>query len=152
MIQTEEIFNDRVANVVLQVGPDLLLVKRASRLTFPRQWALPGGFVDKKEKSHVAARRELYEEIGIDQLILPTDKRSERTVQQIGGMGIQIAYYFKQVEPEVLLNIRPDPDEVMGYAIFSPLEVSRLIEYGMGITDQLTTALNIIENIANDPA
>lgn len=56
-------------DVVLFTGPDddryVLLIRR--RLDpFQGAWALPGGFVDEGELVEVAARRELFEETGVE--------------------------------------------------------------------------------------
>lgn len=44
----------------------ILLVKRASHLTNPNKYALPGGFLDRDETTEDAVRREIKEETGYD--------------------------------------------------------------------------------------
>ena len=43
-----------------------LLIQRSEYVPMPLTWALPGGKVDPGEKPSVAARREVFEEIGFD--------------------------------------------------------------------------------------
>ncbi len=50
-------------------GPKLLLIQR-KHSPFAGHWALPGGFVDENEPLETAARRELAEETGIEDVNL----------------------------------------------------------------------------------
>ena len=57
-------------------GPEILLIQR-NHPPFAGQWALPGGFVDENEPPEAAARRELFEETGLEPVAL----------QQFGAFG-----------------------------------------------------------------
>ena len=57
-------------------GPELLLIQR-NHPPFAGHWALPGGFVDENEPLEEAARRELFEETGLE----PSE------LQQLGAFG-----------------------------------------------------------------
>lgn len=49
-------------DVIIRLGEKIVLVKRRNP---PRGWALPGGFVDYGETLEEAARREAFEETGL---------------------------------------------------------------------------------------
>lgn len=57
-------------------GPEILLIER-NHPPFAGHWALPGGFVDENEPLEAAARRELFEETGVE----PPE------LQQLGAFG-----------------------------------------------------------------
>jgi 8-oxo-dGTP diphosphatase len=54
-----------IALVTLDAKPRVLLIRRKAD-PFAGKWALPGGFVDERERLFDAARRELKEETGIE--------------------------------------------------------------------------------------
>lgn len=54
-----------VDSIVLNENRDsILLVKRASHLSNPNKYALPGGFLGRDENTETAAKREVLEETG----------------------------------------------------------------------------------------
>jgi 8-oxo-dGTP pyrophosphatase MutT (NUDIX family) len=62
-----------VASVLVKVGDECLLCKRAPSQSYPNTWSIPGGGVDKGEEPKEAAAREFYEEtdneISVDDLV-----------------------------------------------------------------------------------
>jgi 8-oxo-dGTP diphosphatase len=57
------------ADAVLIVGNEVLLVQRKNE-PFQGAWCIPGGFVDPEEKVLDAAKRELQEETGVENVEL----------------------------------------------------------------------------------
>ena len=57
------------ADAILIVGNEVLLVQRKHE-PFQGKWCIPGGFVDPDEKVLEAARRELQEETGVENISL----------------------------------------------------------------------------------
>jgi len=54
-----------VASVLVKVGDECLLCKRAPSQSYPNTWSIPGGGVDKGEEPKEAAAREFYEETDV---------------------------------------------------------------------------------------
>ena len=52
----------RARVIVLNEQQEVLLIKNALH---PQKWTLPGGGIDKNESASAAAKREVYEELGI---------------------------------------------------------------------------------------
>jgi ADP-ribose pyrophosphatase YjhB (NUDIX family) len=50
-------------DVIIEVGDRIVLIRRRNP---PLGWAIPGGFVDHRERAEEAARREMREETGLD--------------------------------------------------------------------------------------
>jgi 8-oxo-dGTP diphosphatase len=55
-----------VVHAIVERRRELLLVKRAARLSEGGKWGLPGGFLDRGESLREGVRRELREETGWD--------------------------------------------------------------------------------------
>jgi len=90
---------DVVVIAAMESEPRVLLVKR-KHPPFEGGWALPGGFVEPYEPLEAAARRELYEETGVD----PHDVEQLHTFGDPGrdprGWTVSVAYLAVLSEDE----------------------------------------------------
>ncbi len=80
------LFNKRGA------GIELLLIKRLND-PYKNYWALPGGFVDKDEALIDAAKRELFEETSVKDVLLKQFKAFGDPNRDPRGHNICITYY-----------------------------------------------------------
>ena len=66
---TTENFSNQASDSIVLTGSDedlkVLLIKRRND-PYKNRWAFPGGFIEKGEDAHSAAKRELFEETGLD--------------------------------------------------------------------------------------
>ena len=92
-----------VADEALQV----LLIRRAQD-PFGGRWALPGGFVEMDEDLEEAARRELAEETGVEELFLEQLYTFGRPDRDPRGRVVSVAY-FALVTPDGR-RLRPGSD------------------------------------------
>lgn len=116
---------DAVVRTELPTGPHVLLVRRKGPIG-EGLWAVPGGFVDKAERTFDAALRELREETGLDlwkpqamealrgQAVLDDPARSPR------GRIISHAYFFDLGRHKVPPEVRASDDAMQ--ARWTPVE------------------------------
>jgi 8-oxo-dGTP pyrophosphatase MutT (NUDIX family) len=84
----------RAARVVL-LGPDgRVLLFRYVPADYPPFWILPGGACDPNEDFAAAARRELFEETGIDAAPLPLDLTREAEYDYLGEPVKSVEQFF----------------------------------------------------------
>ena len=89
-----------VAIVTIEDNPHVLLIQRRAD-PFAGTWALPGGFVDENERLIDAARRELVEETGVDQLVLEQLHTFADPGRDPRGWTVSVAY-LARVRPNEL--------------------------------------------------
>ena len=70
----------------------VLLIERAHE-PFEGYWAFPGGFVDMEETTEAAAKRELWEETGIENMFLEQLYTFSAVNRDPRGRVVSIAYY-----------------------------------------------------------
>jgi 8-oxo-dGTP pyrophosphatase MutT (NUDIX family) len=98
--------------VIIEHGPDIVVVQRAQQGEFQGSWELPGGKVDQDEDIAQGALREVGEEIGVPVELLPFQPEliEDRRIPDGKHFGRQYkAYGFIGIASsrEVILN----PDE-----------------------------------------
>lgn len=99
------------AAVIVTMGEDVVLIRRAQRDKAYGRWILPGGFVDRGEPVPTAARREVFEELGV-------------TVEIVGLIGVY-SYADEPVVTVVYEATLVDGEELSGEAGVEALEVRR---------------------------
>lgn len=109
----------RVAFCVLVAGGKGLLAHRhPARLLYPDVWDVPGGHIEPGETPEQAARRELFEEIGVELVhVAPVPVR----VDVPGAQTYPFASFSWRGEPA---NMAPDEHDALRW--FSPEDLDGL--------------------------
>jgi 8-oxo-dGTP diphosphatase len=94
----------------------ILLIRR-NLPPFQEQWALPGGFVRVDETLDAAARRELQEETGVEDIFLEQLYTFGTVDRDPRDRVVTVAYYALINLGEHLLNAQTDADEARWYRI-----------------------------------
>jgi len=111
--------NAPCADVVVKLGPDVLLGKRAIE-PFKGYWSLPGGHQNFGEPPHLTATREAHEEFGIEVVIrglvgIFMEEISDTDIRQItvyeGVTRDRVFTLNDEVESFGWFNYRLLPDE-----------------------------------------
>lgn len=106
------------ADVLVFRGDKLLILNRVGEKgAVSNDWCIPGGHVDPGETFLQAAKRELFEETGIDmseELLLPVGKYIPKK------KGIEIHYFMCFVDPDAPVNILVDGEEETGSEWINP--------------------------------
>jgi 8-oxo-dGTP pyrophosphatase MutT (NUDIX family) len=84
----------RAARVVLLGPDDRVLLFRYVPADYPLFWILPGGACDEGESFADAARRELFEETGIDARPIALDHVREAEYEYLGEPVRSVEHYF----------------------------------------------------------
>ena len=80
------------ADAILIVGDEVLLVQRKHE-PYQGKWGLPGGFVDPDEKVMDAAKRELQEETGVENVSLTQFGAYGDPGRDPRGRTVSLAYW-----------------------------------------------------------
>lgn len=119
-------YNKGLASV--ESGLKLLMIQRRNHPSIGC-WALPGGFVDIREDIDAAAKRELYEETGLEGI----------PVQQIHCFGetnrdprtrIITVSYLALVEDDLTVNAGDDAAEALWFDVFFSKSSEQIVEKG----------------------
>ncbi|NEO87470.1 MAG: NUDIX hydrolase [Spirulina sp. SIO3F2] len=99
-----------------QCALQVLLIRR-NLTPFQGQWALPGGFVRPEETLEAAARRELQEETGVDDIFLEQLYTFGAVERDPRDRVVTVAYYALINLSDHALAAQTDADEAQWYAI-----------------------------------
>lgn len=106
----------KYADVLLFRGNKLLILQRAGdEYSYSPDWCIPGGHVDDGEEFREAAKRELFEETGID---VPEDTLAEVGVAKT--KNAEIHYFMGHVDDESPAFVVVDGAEEVGSAWIEP--------------------------------
>lgn len=108
-----------IAIVTRETRPRVLLIRRLKE-PFAGTWALPGGFVDENERLADAARRELLEETGVQDVVLEQLYTAGDPGRDPRGWTVSVAY-LAQVDFEDVKPIAADDAEAVGWFMLDDL-------------------------------
>lgn len=129
------------ADVLVFRGDKLLILNRVGeRGAVSNDWCIPGGHVDPGETFLQAAKRELFEETGIDMsesLLIPVGKYIPKR------KGIEIHYFMCHIDDQTPVNILVDAEEETGSEWINPYTELDLYNFIFDMKDNLKRILGI---------
>lgn len=125
---------DLVIFTLLQKALHVLLVKRRSP-PFAGMWALPGGFVQPEESLEEAARRELYEECGVEEVYLEQLYTFGDPGRDPRGRVITVAYFALVPAERQALRAADDALDAAWFPAYSPpplaFDHAKILDYAI---------------------
>lgn len=129
------------ADVLVFRGDKLLILNRVGEKgAVSNDWCIPGGHVDPGETFLQAAKRELFEEIGIDMsesLLIPVGKYIPKR------KGIEIHYFMCHIDDQTPVNILVDAEEETGSEWINPHTELDLYNFIFDMKDNIKRILGI---------
>lgn len=129
------------ADVLVFRGDKLLILNRVGEKgAVSNDWCIPGGHVDPGETFLQAAKRELFEETGIDMsesLLIPVGKYIPKR------KGIEIHYFMCHIDDQTPVNILVDAEEETGSEWINPHTELDLYNFIFDMKDNLKRILGI---------
>lgn len=129
------------ADVLVFRGDKLLILNRVGEKgAVPNDWCIPGGHVDPGETFLQAAKRELFEETGIDMsesLLIPVGKYIPKR------KGIEIHYFMCHIDDQTPVNILVDAEEETGSEWINPYTELDLYNFIFDMKDNIKRILGI---------
>lgn len=129
------------ADVLVFRGDKLLILNRVGeRGAVSNDWCIPGGHVDPGETFLQAAKRELFEETGIDMsesLLIPVGKYIPKR------KGIEIHYFMCHIDNQTPVNILVDAEEETGSEWVNPYTELDLYNFIFDMKDNIKRILGI---------
>ena len=129
------------ADVLVFRGDKLLILNRVGEKgAVSNDWCIPGGHVDPGETFLQAAKRELFEETGIDMsesLLIPVGKYIPKR------KGIEIHYFMCHIDDQTPVNILVDAEEETGSEWVNPYTELDLYNFIFDMKDKIKRILGI---------
>lgn len=129
------------ADVLVFRGDKLLILNRVGEKgAVSNDWCIPGGHVDPGETFLQAAKRELFEETGIDMsesLLIPVGKYIPKR------KGIEIHYFMCRIDDQTPVNILVDAEEETGSEWINPHTELDLYNFIFDMKDNIKRILGI---------
>nr|DAL02623.1 MAG TPA: NUDIX hydrolase [Herelleviridae sp.] len=129
------------ADVLVFRGGKLLILNRVGeRGAVSNDWCIPGGHVDPGETFLQAAKRELFEETGIDMpedLLIPVGKYVPKR------KDVEIHYFMCHIDDQVPANILVDAEEETGSEWINPYTELDLYNFIFDMKDNIKRILGI---------
>lgn len=129
------------ADVLVFRGDKLLILNRVGEKgAVSNDWCIPGGHVDPGETFLQAAKRELFEETGIDMsesLLIPVGKYIPKR------KGIEIHYFMCHIDDQTPVNILVDAEEETGVEWINPYTELDLYNFIFDMKDNIKRILGI---------
>ena len=129
------------ADVLVFRGDKLLILNRVGEKgAVSNDWCIPGGHVDPGETFLQAAKRELFEETGIDMsesLLIPVGKYIPKR------KGIEIYYFMCHIDDQTPVNILVDAEEETGSEWINPYTELDLYNFIFDMKDNIKRILGI---------
>lgn len=129
------------ADVLVFRGDKLLILNRVGEKgAVSNDWCIPGGHVDPGETFLQAAKRELFEETGIDiseSLLIPVGKYIPKR------KGIEIHYFMCHIDDQTPINILVDAEEETGSEWINPHTELDLYNFIFDMKDNIKRILGI---------
>lgn len=129
------------ADVLVFRGDKLLILNRVGEKgAVSNDWCIPGGHVDPGETFLQAAKRELFEETGIDMsesLLIPVGKYIPKR------KGVEIHYFMCHIDDQTPVNILVDAEEETGSEWINPHTELDLYNFIFDMKDNIKRILGI---------
>lgn len=129
------------ADVLVFRGDKLLILNRVGEKgAVSNDWCIPGGHVDPGETFLQAAKRELFEETGIDMsesLLIPVGKYIPKR------KGIEIHYFMCHIDDQTPVNILVDAEEETRSEWINPYTELDLYNFIFDMKDNIKRILGI---------